>query len=182
MNFHIEQRVVLKFLVTEGVSHYLILSRLENVFGDECLSRSQVFEWSKHFNEGRRSLDGEEHPDRPLTVTDSATVERVQQLIRKYQQVTLEYTSDSVEISMEAVHKVLHGYLGMGKVCDRWMPKMLISEQNPFCRDAFLKCLVTQGRILIPFERARVQAGQHGIEAAVFCSSFKVQVGGVFQG
>ena len=107
---------MIKFLFAEGVPPHLIFSCLNNVFGDECLSRSQVFEWLKRFKEGRRSLDDEESPSRPLTATDPATVEHVQQLVRR---ATLEYISDSVDISIEAAHEVLHGYLGMSKMCTR---------------------------------------------------------------
>ena len=158
MNVHIEQRAVVKFLVAENVPPHLILSRLQNVFGDECLSRSQVFEWSKRFKEGHRSLDDEERPGRPLTATDPVTVERVQQLVREDRRVTLKYISNSVGISIGAAHEVVHGHLGMSKVCARWLPNMLIPQQKQArveaCQqlldqvreldDAFMQRLVTQ--------------------------------------
>ena len=127
-------------------------------FGDECLSRSQVFEWSKRFKQGRRSLNDEKRLGRPLTATDPATVDRVQQLVLEDRRVTLEYVSDNVGISIGATHKVLHEHLGMSKVCAKWVPKMLIPEQKQArveaCQqllhqvrelgDAFLQRLVTQ--------------------------------------
>ena len=149
--------MLVKFLVPEDVPPHLILSRLQNVFGDECLSRSQVFEWSKRFKRGRRSLNDEECPGRPLTSTDPATVDRVQQLVLEDGRVTLEYVSDSVGISIGAAHEVLYEHLGMSKVCARWVPKMPIPEQKQArveaCQqllhqvrqlgDAFLQRLVT---------------------------------------
>jgi hypothetical protein len=48
-----EQRVVMKFLVNEGVKPTDIYRRLQAQYGDETLSRSKTFEWCKHFKDGR---------------------------------------------------------------------------------------------------------------------------------
>ena len=50
-----EQRVNLKFLVKLGKTATEALTMLTKVYGDECLSRTQVFEWFKRFKEGRES-------------------------------------------------------------------------------------------------------------------------------
>jgi hypothetical protein len=51
-----EQRVVMKFLVNEGVKPADIYSRLQAQYGDETLCRSKTFEWCKHFKDGRMSV------------------------------------------------------------------------------------------------------------------------------
>jgi hypothetical protein len=48
-----EQRVVMKFLVNEGVKHADIYRRLQAQYGDETRSRSKIFEWCKRFKDGR---------------------------------------------------------------------------------------------------------------------------------
>ena len=50
-----EQRVVMKFLVNEGVKPPDIYGRLQALYGDETLSRSKTFEWCKRFKDGLRS-------------------------------------------------------------------------------------------------------------------------------
>jgi hypothetical protein len=50
------QRVVMKFLVTEGVKPTDIYRRLQAQYGDETLSCSKTFEWCKHFKDGRMSV------------------------------------------------------------------------------------------------------------------------------
>jgi hypothetical protein len=47
------QRVVMKFLVNEGVKPADIYRRLQAQYGDETLSRSKTFGWCKRFKDGR---------------------------------------------------------------------------------------------------------------------------------
>jgi len=51
-----EQRVVMKFLVNEGIKPTDIYKRLEARYGDETLSRSKTFELCKRFKDGRTSV------------------------------------------------------------------------------------------------------------------------------
>jgi len=51
-----EQRVVMKFLVNEGVKPGDIYRRLQAQYGDKTLSRSKTFEWCKRFRDGRTSV------------------------------------------------------------------------------------------------------------------------------
>ena len=56
-----EQGVVMKFLVNEGVKPADIYRRLQAQYGDETLTqtltRSKIFEWCKHFKDGRTSVN-----------------------------------------------------------------------------------------------------------------------------
>jgi hypothetical protein len=40
---------------------------LKNAYGEECLSRTSVFEWHKRFKEERESLQDDQREDRPST-------------------------------------------------------------------------------------------------------------------
>jgi hypothetical protein len=51
-----EQCVVMKFLVNEGVKPADIYRRLQAQYGDETLIRSKTSEWCKHFKDGRMSV------------------------------------------------------------------------------------------------------------------------------
>ena len=52
----LEQHVVMKFLVNEGVKPAYIYRRLQAQYGDETLSRSKTFERCKRFKDGRTSV------------------------------------------------------------------------------------------------------------------------------
>lgn len=51
-----EQRGVVRFLTTKGVSGNEINARMSVVYGENSMSRKSVFEWNKRFLEGRVSL------------------------------------------------------------------------------------------------------------------------------
>jgi hypothetical protein len=60
----VEQRIVIKFL-GENVPSAEIHHRLQQQYGEECLSRTRVFEWYKCFREGRECMENEPHDRRP---------------------------------------------------------------------------------------------------------------------
>jgi hypothetical protein len=53
LSVNVEQRVNVKFCVKLGKSATETYDLLKKVYGYECLSRTQVFEWFKRFKEGR---------------------------------------------------------------------------------------------------------------------------------
>jgi hypothetical protein len=50
---------------------------LKEVYGDECLSCTQVFEWFKRFKEGRGETEDDPCPGRPCTSKTDAKIEKV---------------------------------------------------------------------------------------------------------
>ena len=51
-----EQHINLKFLVRLGKTPLDALRMLQEVYGDEAMPRSHVFEWHKQFKEGRKDV------------------------------------------------------------------------------------------------------------------------------
>ena len=49
VDFRQEERIIIKFLVTEGVDTAEIYRRLSAVFKSDTFSRSRVFGWCAHF-------------------------------------------------------------------------------------------------------------------------------------
>lgn len=52
-----KQRGVIQFLVKSSEKPSEIFRKLQVVYGDECLSKTRVFEWAKRLKEGRESVD-----------------------------------------------------------------------------------------------------------------------------
>ena len=77
---------MVKFLVAEGERASRVLERLQKVYGERCLSKSQVYEWHQRFRESRTSVSNDEHPGRPVSASDE-TVAFVEQ---KQKQLVLE--------------------------------------------------------------------------------------------
>ena len=65
LNANVEQRVNVKFCAKLGKSATETYDMLKKVYGDECLSRTQVFEWFKRFKEGREEIGDDQRPSRP---------------------------------------------------------------------------------------------------------------------
>jgi hypothetical protein len=49
----VAQRIIVKFVTNENVNPADILTRLNAHFGDETLSRTQMYDWSKSLKESR---------------------------------------------------------------------------------------------------------------------------------
>ena len=62
-----EQRIIIKFLVAEGVGSAEIHRRLSAVFKSDTLSRSRVFEWCARFRNGRQSVGDDVRTGAPRT-------------------------------------------------------------------------------------------------------------------
>ena len=72
-----EQRVNLKFLVKLEKSFTEAYAMLKEVYGNECLSRTQVFEWFKRFKEGRETTENDPRPGRPTTSKTDQNIQKI---------------------------------------------------------------------------------------------------------
>ena len=63
-------RAVIQFLSAEGVSGTDIYSRMKNVYGTECMSRTAVFRWSSDFRHGRVSTEDMPRPGQAQATQD----------------------------------------------------------------------------------------------------------------
>ena len=85
-----EQRVVMKFLVNEGVKLTDIYKRLQAQHGDEKLSRCKTFEWCELFKDGRMSVSDD--PGRggsQPTAVIPVDIQRVEGLILDNRRITV---------------------------------------------------------------------------------------------
>nr|CAH7718403.1 unnamed protein product [Callosobruchus chinensis] len=85
----IEQRINLKFLVKLGKSPSECFQLLKEVFGDNCMSRTRVFEWHKRFSEGREEVEDDERTGRPVTSRIEENIKKVNEIVRKDRRVTM---------------------------------------------------------------------------------------------
>jgi hypothetical protein len=59
---------------------------LFKAYGEEAIKRSNVFEWHKHFYEGRENLEDDERNCRPRSHRTDEDVEKVQNLVHSINQ------------------------------------------------------------------------------------------------
>jgi hypothetical protein len=60
-------RGIIPFLFAEGVKPVEIIRRMQAQYGDNCLSRSKIYEWIDYFQKGRTSIYDEDSSGRPST-------------------------------------------------------------------------------------------------------------------
>lgn len=130
LSVRVEQRVNVKFLVKLGRSATGTYNLLKEVYGDECLSRSQVFDWFKKFKEGREDIEDDPRPGRPRTSKTDDNIEKIGEIVRNDRRRSIRAIAEIANIDKETVRQILHDNLDMKKVCAKVVPKLLTPEQK----------------------------------------------------
>ena len=94
-----EQRSVIRFLWSEGVSGAEMHRRLSAQYGNRVLPQRSVYEWIEKFKNGRKSVT-HEGAGRPSTATTDNNIESVRDIVRKLVQrwkTCIEKQGDYVE-------------------------------------------------------------------------------------
>lgn len=60
-----------------GINATKPLESMKKVYDNEYLSRATVFDWHKHFREGRESLEDDEQGPKPRTIRNAADIIRL---------------------------------------------------------------------------------------------------------
>jgi len=111
-----EQRVCIKLCASLGKSGTETLEMIQQGFGDQSLSPTQVFEWHTPFKTGRTSVDDDEHKGRPTSCTTPETVSRIQELIRQDRRRTIHDIPEEVGTGYGTCQRVLTEELRMHNV------------------------------------------------------------------
>ena len=148
---------MIKFLVGKNVPSAEIHHRLQQQYGEECLSQTRVFEWCKCFREGRECVENEPHDRRPRTSITEPNIDHADALIRENRRITIKELGAMLSISVGSVEDIVKYHLHYCKVNARWVPHTL-TDVNKMVRmqaasrllqqfedkgDAFLKSIVT---------------------------------------
>ena len=163
LSVNVEQRVNVKFCVKLGKSATETYDMLKNVYGDECLSRTQVFEWFKRFKKGREEIGDDQRPGRPSTSKTDANIEKVGEIVRQNRRLSIRAVAELINIDKETVRQILHNNFNMKKVCSKMVPRLLTPEQKEIrmniCADIlqniendpdFLENIITRMQLLEP--------------------------------
>jgi len=81
LTVNVEEHVNLKFCLKLRKSATETHNLLKKVYGDECLSRTQVFEWFEKFKEGREEIGDDQCSSHPSTSKTDANIEKVGEIV-----------------------------------------------------------------------------------------------------
>ena len=140
LSANVEQRVNIKFLTKLGKSATETYNLLTELYGDQCLSRTQVFEWFKKCMEGREDVRNDPKSGRPSTVKTQENME-VTRIVQGDRRLSIRAISELTNINKESVRQILHDELSMKKVCAKVVPKSLPPSKRNIERIAVLTLL-----------------------------------------
>jgi len=104
---------------------------LVQVYGDNAMKKTVVYNWVKRFSEGRKSVSDEGTSGQPATSRTEENIAKVRQIVHENCWLTVRSIAEQVNIDRETVWKILTENLDMRKVCAKMVPKELTEEQKP---------------------------------------------------
>ncbi|XP_054715265.1 protein GVQW3-like [Uloborus diversus] len=128
----IEQRLNIKFCVKLKKTPTETLQIINEVYGEEALSRTQVFQWHKNFREGRDDVHDEQRAGRPSTSHTDPNVQKVREVLNTDCRRRMNIRAIAEEVGMDKmnVHDIVENDLGMRKICAKLVPNYLTDEQK----------------------------------------------------
>ncbi|EGI62804.1 FLJ37770-like protein, partial [Acromyrmex echinatior] len=126
-----EQRTVIKFNAKLGKSASETFRSMQQVYSNQCLGRTAVFEWHKRFLEGRETLEDDKKSGRPILVRTPEMIEKVRDFVANFDRnASLKMMEEALNINRETIRTILHEDLGKTKVCAKFVPHTLRSDQK----------------------------------------------------
>jgi len=141
LSVNMEQRVSVKFCVKLEKSTTETYNLLNKVYGDECLYRTQVFEWFEGFKEGREEIGDDQCSGHPSTSKTDANVKKAGEVVLQNLRLSIRAVAELINIDKETVWQILHNNFNMIKVCSKKVLRLLTPEQKEIrmniCADIF---------------------------------------------
>ena len=117
-----EQRVCIKFCANLGKSATQAPAMIQQAFGDQSLSRAQVFQWHALFKTGHTSVDGDTQRDAEAAQL-LKLLHEFKELIRQDQHWTIHEIVEVVGICYGTYQWVLTEEFGMHCVTAKFVPR-----------------------------------------------------------
>ena len=126
MNGGNKQRVAIKFCLKATETIVLV----QKVYGNEALNRSNVFRLYSRFREGWELVEDDERGGRPKSTRTEVNIAAVAELVKNDSLIASRMISESLNFPKTVVLRILKEDLGRRKLCARFVPHSLTSEQN----------------------------------------------------
>ena len=128
MDLSMEQRLAIKFCFKAGKSATETLQMVNAAYGDQALSRSNVFRWYGRFRDGREDIEGDPRSGRTTECRNDNNVEKISQLLLQNRHLSLRMLAEEVNIGKDTMRKNVVEDMRKWKVCSRFVPHPLTPE------------------------------------------------------
>jgi len=99
-------------------------------YGDQALSRSNVFRCYGRFCDGREDTEDDPRSDRPTECRIDNNVEMISQSLLQNRHLSLRMLADEVNIGKDTVRKTVGEDVRKWKICSRFVPHSLTQRDN----------------------------------------------------
>ena len=129
-----EQRANIKFCFKLGKTAAETVELMRQVYGDNCLSRAQIFRWYARFKNGVETIEDEARPGRPFSVHNEGLIAKVRKRIQEERCVTVRKMADEFGVNRETIRQILVEYLGKRKIASQLchMHCLMIKDKSVF--------------------------------------------------
>lgn len=113
-----------------GESPKLIHETLQAVCGDQACSYQTVCRWVKEFADGRDTVFDEPRSGREKSIVNEQNIADIKTQIEEDPHISVRELSETSGLSIGSVHTIIIDELHMKKVCARWIPHLLTTDQK----------------------------------------------------
>ena len=103
---------------------------IQKAFVDESMGIKQIKEWYRQFQNGRTSVDSDPCSGRTSLTRTPENIERVRLAIEGDLRLTVRELDNDLGIPKITIWEILNKILGMTRVCAKFIPKLLTTEQK----------------------------------------------------
>ena len=124
-----DQRICFKFCVKNEIKCNKVCEMLTKAYGESAMSKTRVYEWYKHSQDGREDVEDDERFGRSSTSTIDENVEKVKEMVMNDRRITIREVADD-GISIGSCNEIFSNVLGMKRVAAKFVPKLLNFEKK----------------------------------------------------
>ena len=121
----LQQRVCIKFCVKNGFNGAQTVEMLEKCFGNDTLTRSNVFRWHERFGSGRESVEDDERSGRPSMAKTDENINKINGRMTVSRKLTIREIAEELNIAYGSAQDILDNDLGLRHFAAKLLPKDL---------------------------------------------------------
>jgi len=125
-----EQRTIIKFCFKLRKTGAETVEMMRQVYGDNCLSRAQIFRWYAQFKSGVETTEDEARPGRPFSVPNKGLIAKVRERTQEERCATVRMMADEFGVKREMICQILVEDLGKRKVASWFVLHSLSDDQR----------------------------------------------------
>jgi len=103
---------------------------LDKCYPDSAPGEATIRKWFAKFRTGHMSTEDDERSGRPKEAVTDENIKKIHKMILEDRKVKLIVIADTLKISKERVGLITREYLGMRKLCAKWVPRELTVDQK----------------------------------------------------